>query len=287
MNGKMSGVTLKSMSFKNVADYCIAGEKSNGTGLLYDGTAATRTENFKILNCFFDNTGAISFGGNLYKDSGEDSGLYKDIEIAYNTFQNTDAGSICSFTNVQDYNIHHNVINNLNPTNNNHNGIFFMQGNGKFHDNKLTNYQGNSIRMWAFSRGTSPATNEIYNNICYNTRKYGAFEIQEFDRNIIPGKSTFVNAKVYNNTVGQMNTSKDWEGQILDLYNIGGSLDFYNNLGFNLNRVGKETTDMINYNGNAAKTNIYNNKYIAQQASAVANLTNFTSLFSGIGASGF
>lgn len=74
------------------------------------------------------------------------------------------------------------------------------------------------IRAWAFSRGNSSSTIEIYNNIAYNSRKYGAFEIQGFDRYIIPGKTTIANAKVYNNTVGKMNTSKDWEGVILDLY---------------------------------------------------------------------
>ncbi|WP_316833079.1 hypothetical protein [Pedobacter aquatilis] len=282
--GKMSNVTIKNVSFKNVTDYVMAGEADNGL-VAYDGTSSTRIENFKILNCLFDNTGSISFGGNLNKETGEDTGLYKDIEIAYNIFQNSpNVGTVCSFTNVQDYNIHHNVVNDINQSTNNHNGVFFMQGNGKFHDNKLTNYQGNSIRVWGYSRGSTPAMVEIYNNICYNTRKYGAFEIQEFARNIVPGKSTFINAKVYNNTVGKMNTSKDWEGQILDLYNFGGTLEFNNNLGFDLNRVGKETTDMINYNGNSTSTTITNNKYYATQALAVLNITTFVSLISGIGA---
>lgn len=285
LNGLMNGVTLKNMSFKNVNDYCIAGEKTNGSNLVYNGNSDTRVENFKILNCFFDNAGQISFGGNLNEN--EDTGLFKDVEIAYNTFQNTDAGSVCAFTNVQDYNIHHNVVNNINQTSNNHNGVFYMQGNGIFHDNKLTNYQGNAIRMWIYSRGSSPATVEIYNNICYNTRKYGSFEIQQFDRNIIAGKTTFVNAKVYNNTVGKMNTSKDWEGQILDLYNFGGTLDYYNNLGFELYKVQGTITDMINYNGNAAKTNISNNKYFAQQSSAITDISSFISLFTGIGSPGF
>ncbi|GGI25650.1 hypothetical protein [Pedobacter mendelii] len=284
LNGLMNGVTLKNMSFKNVNDYCIAGEKTNGSNLAYNGTSNSRVENFKILNCLFDNTGQISFGGNLNEN--EDTGLFKDVEIANNIFQNTNAGSVCAFTNVQDYNIHNNIVNNINQSTNNHNGVFYMQGNGIFHDNKLTNYQGNAIRMWIYSRGNSPATVEIYNNICYNTRKYGGFEIQQFARNIIVGKTTFVNAKVYNNTVGKMNTSEDWEGQILDLYNFGGTLDYYNNLGFELYKVQGTITDMINYNGNAAKTNISNNKYFAQQSSAVADINKFTSLFVGIGSPG-
>ncbi|MFC3559019.1 hypothetical protein [Pedobacter jamesrossensis] len=284
LHGKMSGLTLKNMSFKNVNDYTISGDSGNDNNLKYAGTAATRTEGFKILNCLFDNAGAITFGGNLNKDSGEDSGFFKDVEIAYNTFQNTNVGSLCSFTNVQDYNIHHNVVNNVNPSNNNHNGIFSMQGNGKFHDNKCTNYQGNSIRMWLYSRGSTPATNEIYNNICFNTRKYGGFELQAFDRNMYPGKTTFANAKVYNNTVGQMNTSKDWEGQVLDLYNTGGTLEFYNNLGFNLFSSTKTVTNMINNMSDTKIIKEENNKYTTQ-SSAISDLTGFVSLLTGIGAS--
>ncbi|RZK19907.1 MAG: hypothetical protein EOO43_11465 [Flavobacterium sp.] len=283
LNGKMSGVTLKSMKFKNVSDYVISGNSGNDSGLKYDGSSETRTENFKILNCDFDNSGSISFGGNL--NGSEDSGFFKDVEIAYCSFENTNAGTVCSFTNVQDYNIHHNVVNNLNQTNNDHNGIFFMQGNGKFHDNKLTNYQGNSIRMWLYSRGSTPATNEIYNNICYNTRKYSGFELQGFSRNLVSGKTTFANAKVYNNTVGKMNTSKDWEGQVLDVYNYGGTLEYYNNLGFELNGS-KSITNMLNNMSDTKILKEENNKYFSQQSSAVANTSTFNSLTAGLGASG-
>jgi len=283
MNRRIAGVTLKSMSFKNVPDYCIAGEKSNGE-MVYDGSESSRNERLKILNCLFDNTGSIVFNGGLDKDNAVDVGLFKDVEIAFNQFQNTNAGTLCSFGNVQDYNIHHNFVNNVNSTNNNHNGIFFMQGNGIFHHNKLTNYQGNSIRMWAYSRGSTPSTVEIYNNVCYNTRKYGGFEIQGFARNLYAGKSTFVNAKVYNNTVGRMNTSKDWEGQVLDLYNYGGTLEYYNNLGFDLYHNGLAISNMINNMSDTKILSDQNNKYIPAQQDAISDLESFTSKLSGIGA---
>lgn len=285
MTGQMNGVTIKSMSFKNIGNYTISGDKSNGDDLAYAGTNATLTEQFRIVYCLFENAGSIVFGGALNKDLGIDNGLFKTVEIAYNTFQNSpEVGSVCSFTNVQDYDIHHNVVNNINQNNNNHNGVFSMQGNGSFHDNLLTNYQGNSIRMWLYSRGSTPATNLIYNNICYNTRKYSGFELQGFDRYIFPGKSTYANAKVYNNTVGMMNTSKDWEGQLLDLYNYTGTLAYYDNLGFNLYTTNK-ITDMIN---NMSTTNIIRNTgnvYFANQADAVQNTTTFGSNTTGVGAS--
>jgi len=285
MSGKMSGVVLKSMSFTNVADYTISGNNNNGSGLAYRGTAETRTDGFKILNCSFTNAGSIIFGGSLNKDNGEDSGFFKDVEIANNLFQNSAyVGSVCSFSNVQDYNIHHNVVNNVNTSATNHNGVFMMQGNGLFHENKLTNYQGNAIRMWLYSRGTSPAVSQIYNNICYNTKKYSGFELQGFERYIISGKTTYSNAKVYNNTVGKMNTNKDWEGQLLDLYNTGGTLEYYNNLGYELNTNKSGITNMIN-NMSDVKITESNNKYSSLYQNAVANLSAFTSLLAGIGSS--
>jgi len=281
IQGRVNGLTIKGMNFSNAGDYVIT---SSTNSLVYTGTAETRNQNFKILNCLFDGSNMISLGGNLNKDAGEDTGLWKDVEIAYNIFQNSSPGSVCSFTNVQDYNIHNNVVNNINANNNNHNGVFFMQGNGKFHDNKLTNYQGNSIRMWLYSRGSTPATVEIYNNVCYNTRKYSGFELQEFSRNIWSGKTTYTINKVYNNTVGQMNTSKDWEGQLLDLYTLSGTLEYYNNLGFNLNYTKGAPGNMINNMSDTKIIKEENNKYFTSQSAAVGDLTNFRTLLPGLGA---
>eukprot|EP01118_Nematostelium_gracile_P009918 TRINITY_DN3368_c0_g2_i1.p1 TRINITY_DN3368_c0_g2~~TRINITY_DN3368_c0_g2_i1.p1 ORF type:complete len:368 (+),score=-1.43 TRINITY_DN3368_c0_g2_i1:170-1273(+) len=201
MEGKIDGVTLKNLSFRNVTDFSIIGGKGNGMNFPYKGTRDTRSEDLKVLNCWFENAGSIIFGGALDGESGEDSGFFKNVEISYNIFKDSkNVASVCYISNVQDYNIHHNIVNNINQLNNNHNGVFWMQGNGKFHHNKLTNYQGNAIRAWLYSRGSKPSTVEIYQNICYNTTKYGAFELQSFKRNIVNGTSTYANARVYNNT---------------------------------------------------------------------------------------
>jgi len=236
------------------------------------------------MNCSFTNCGPITTEGEL--NDKNDSGLFKDIEIAYNTFKNSPhTGKVFEGRNLWNYSVHHNVVDSINQQNNNHNGVFELQGNGKFHSNRFTNYQGNSIRAWLFSRGTEPLNVEIYNNICYNTRKYSGFEVQEMKWLIQDGKTTFANAFVYNNTVGVMNTSKSWEGQLLDLYQISGSLEFYNNLGFNLNRAVKPVTDMINYNGNAAGgMKRYNNIYKPNYEQAILDLNTFKSKHKGIGA---
>lgn len=278
MSGKMNGVTLKNLSFKNVPDYVLYADLGS---MKHQGNADTRTEDFKILNCKFDNVKSLQFGGTF--SASQDEGFIKNLEIAHNTFINSNPGVFVFAPNVQDYDIHHNTVNNVNPTNNNHNGIFQMIGNGKFHDNKFTNYQGNMIRAWVFSRGSNPATVEIYNNTGYNTRKYGAFEIQGFARYIVPGKTTFVNAKVYNNTAGKMNTSKSWEGVMLDLYNFGGTLEYYNNLGFDL-VYNKTITDMLNNMSDTKIIKNTNNKYFNSSSDAVSNLTSFSSKHPGIGA---
>lgn len=273
ITGEFRGLTLGNISFKNVGDYVIYIQPANN--------GETRTERIKILNCKFDDVGSLQFKGDF--GSKQDNGFIKDLEIAHNIFINSDIGVFVFVPNVQDYDVHHNIVNNVNPSNNNHNGIFHMIGNGKFHDNIFTNYQGNMIRAWVFSRGTSPATVEIFNNIAYNTRKYGAFEIQGFDRYLISGKTTVVNAKIYNNTVGKMNTSKDWEGGVLDLYNYGGTLEYYNNLGFDL-KLSKEFKDMINNMSNTKIIKNSNNKYFESASEAVVDLESFASKYSGIGA---
>lgn len=278
MNGQMNGVTIKSFSFKNVQDYVIVADLKS---INYNGSPESRTENVKILNCKFDNATGIQFSGEFNKS--QDNGFVKGLEIAHNIIMNSDGGVFAFFPNVQDYDIHHNIADNLNPNNNNHNGIFQISGNGKFRDNKFTNYQGNMIRAWVFSRGTTPSTVEIYNNVGYNTRKYGAFEIQGFERFQIPGKTTVVNAKVYNNTVGKMNTYKDWEGVVLDLYNYGGTLEYYNNLGFDL-YSSKPITDMINNMSDVKIIKNTNNKYLKTASEAVSDMSNFNSIHGSIGA---
>ncbi|WP_231464656.1 hypothetical protein [Pedobacter sp. Leaf132] len=271
---------LYNSTFINCGDYAFYCNRAKEVD--YNGKDATANLGLKIINNVFDNFGNIQMEGKLDKDINADRGLFKNPEIAFNTFKNNPSiGSAVVFENVENYDIHHNIVENLNSKNDNHNGIFYMQGSGKFHDNKLNNYQGNAIRMWLYTRGSTPYTNEIFNNFCFNTRKYGGFELQGFDRYIIPGKTTFANAKVYNNTVGRMNTSKDWEGQMLDLYNYGGTLEYYNNLGFELNYSGRAIGNMIN-NMSDVKISGAGNIYKLNIGDALDS--EFNSKFPGIGA---
>jgi hypothetical protein len=231
VDGTLDNFTLQYASFKNIGDNVFTYKYDK----VYDGSRSSYSENLKFLNIDCENTGQfISGSGSV--ENGLIKGYIKNIEIAYITFKNSaDVGSIVWLGNVENYDVHHNVVNNINTTNNNHNGIFLLNGNGRFHNNKISNHQGNAIRAFSFTVGSTPKDVLIYNNIVVNSRKYSAFEVQSFSNTIVAGKTTFVNAIVFNNTCGNLNLSKDWQGNLVDIYSLqGGKCTVYNNLAFNL-----------------------------------------------------
>jgi hypothetical protein len=228
--GTINQFTLQHMAFKNIGNYVVMYPNTT----LYDGTDATVSKDLKFLNITCDNTAQfLGTGGDV--ENGKITGLIKNIEVAYLDFQNkADAAAIVYMGNVENYNIHHNRVNNVNTTNNNHNGIFSISGNGSFHDNYISNHQGNAIRAWGHTVGSTPKNIYIYNNIVVNSRKYSAFELQSFANRVVAGKTTYVNAVVFNNTAGNINLSQDWQGNMVDVYHLyGGKCDVYNNLGYN------------------------------------------------------
>lgn len=230
INGAVHDVTFQNFSFKNIGDYVVY---MNNSALVYNSASATTyTNNLKFLNIDCDNTATfLQMDGGVV--NGVVTGVVKNLEIAYLNFKNSNCGNIIFVGNADDYNIHHNTVNAINQTNNNHNGIFTIKGSGSFHHNLVTNHQGNAIRAWARSLGTTPKEVLIYNNTVVNSRKYSAFEAQSFEDEISAGKTTFANVKVYNNICGDLNLSKDWVGVIVDVYSlVGGKIDVYNNTGF-------------------------------------------------------
>ncbi|KIO78769.1 hypothetical protein TH53_01355 [Pedobacter lusitanus] len=230
ITGTLDKFTFQNAAFKNVKDLDIS-FKYNA---VYDGTESSYSKNLKFLNISCDNTNQFMTTGG-YIENGVVYGLVKDIEIANVDFQNApDVGTVVFMGNAEDYNIHNNRINNINTANNNHNGIFQIAGNGRFHDNYISNHQGNSIRAWGHTVGSTPKDILIYNNIVINSRKYSGFEVQAYADRIVSGKTTYVNAIVFNNTCGNLNLSNDWQAAVVDVYSLqGGKCDVYNNLGYN------------------------------------------------------
>jgi len=268
LNNSINNFTLQNVSFQNITTY---GVIQYTPQTIYNGAENSYSRNLKFLNIDCNNTGTFI----RFRGSAQDNvikGLIKDIEIAYVTFQNArTVGSAVVLESVDSYNIHHNYIKDINQDNNNHNGIFYLIGNGKFYNNYVKDHEGNAIRAWCFSLGTTPKEILIFNNIVANSRKYSAFELQTFQRNLMPGKTTFVNARVFNNTCGNL-LPKDniFPAQILDFYGLlGGKCEIFNNLGYQFPLVGQNNTNPIwNQLGSSTLPIAYNNKYFKTYSEA-------------------
>ena len=228
INKPYDNATLQFVELKNIGDYCI----NNLADPEYTGAENSFSRQLKFLNISCENTGSLLIQSGSV-DNNRVTGLVKDLEIANLNFINSNAGTVVFCGNVEDYNIHHNRVDNINRENNEHNGIFHVRGNGRFHNNMVTNHQGNAIRAWSCTVGEQPKSVLIYNNIVVNSRKYSAFEVQSFSY-YLSSKVTYANAMVYNNTCGSLNLSKDWYGTVVDVYDLqGGYCKVFNNLAFN------------------------------------------------------
>lgn len=272
-------LTLKDLVIKNITNSVISFSKNEK----YDGSPQSFSENIHLINIQAENVGTLFGSQGGIKENGF-YGLIKGFKLTNSKIINSPRLSNGIYLGLaEDYEISNNVINNVNTNNNEHNGIFHVLGNGKIFGNKVTNHQGNLTRAWLFSI-TKPGTVEIHNNIVYNSTRYGAFELQVPPK--IKALSTFkpANAKVYNNTVGKLNTGepKYFEGRLLDLYQTYGNVEIYNNLIFNL-----RDNILLNNMSNPKDTKIIKNSdnlYFKNQNDAVSDLTNFKSKISNIGA---
>lgn len=260
LKNDVNNFTFKNATFKNINTYNVIQYDSKK---IYDGSDASCSKNLKFLNIDCDNTGTlIRFKGSA--ENGVISGLLRNVEIAYVTFKNSPTvGSAFVMENVDAYDIHNNVVQYVNQNNSNHNGVFYLQGNGKFYNNVIKDHQGNSLRAWVYSIGTTPQKMLIYNNIVINSREYSAFELQSFPRNMIQGRTTIVNAEVFNNTCGNLlPKGGSFPAQILDLYSLyGGKCDIFNNIGYKFPLVGQNNTNFIWNELSDTKGNGFNNKY--------------------------
>ncbi len=276
--GAIDNVTLQHMSFINIADFVIFYD----TDRLYDGTAASISKNLRFLHMDCENTGSFLVINGSVKQ-GNFYGFVQGIEIAHLHFKNSAyVGQVVYLGNAEDYDIHHNIVTDINSDRTNHNGVYHLMGHGKFYNNKTTNHQGNVVRAWLYGV-TKRGVVEIFNNIAYNSTRYGAFELQvpeamyrEF-RDFLPS-----DAKIYNNTVGRLNTGipKYFEGRLLDLYNIGGgTVEIFNNLSFDL-----RDDVLINNMSDTPILRNEGNKYIHSTREAVENTQTFKSKITGIGA---
>lgn len=229
LSDRIHHVTLSNMSFSNVRDYVI----SYNNQTIYKGTDETATKDLRIRKMDCEKSGPfINFSGS--KNGSTVNGMYRGLEIAYINYRDSPSvGIVVYVPNAESFNIHHNTFNNVNTKNDNHNAMFQIHGNGEFHNNYISNFQGNSLRARPFSFGNTAKELLIYNNIVVNSRKYSAFEVQTFAEDLIGRGNTYANIKVFNNTCGNLNLSSDWYGVVLDAYTVSGAkCEVFNNLAF-------------------------------------------------------
>ncbi len=261
MNGTINNFTLSNARFNQVNAYAVIRYKPT---LTYNGSDGSFIKNLRFLNLVCESCGTLI---RFEASEGNSSvvGLIRGIEIAGVHFSNSPTvGSIVVLEKAEDIDIHNNLVENINSSNSNHNGVFYIQGNGKFYNNIVRHHQGNAIRAWIFSIGSAPKEMLIYNNIVANSREYGAFELQAFPRDIVSGISTFANAKVFNNTCGDLRPKGGtFPAQIVDLYGLrGGTCEIFNNVGYAFYRVGQNNTNYFwNELGETSPSKHSNNLY--------------------------
>lgn len=291
IRGLCNRIYFHDMKFKNIGNCTIMYEYDG----LYDGTDASASMDWTLEHIQFENTGTAFSSSGSFTDKGI-RGMMKNFRFLRNTITDCPTiGNIIWMAVADNYEIAGNKINRINTVyskgtpNGIHNGIFGMTGNGSFHHNIFTNHQGSTIRAWGMSYGHKVKEILIYDNIVYNSWKYSAFELQVTPdiRKYIekyPSRVTYTNARVFNNTAGHLCQSRDWDGQMLDLYDTGGTLEYVNNLGFDLYRPTEPVTNMINTMGEVKITKMTGNKYFASAKEAVTDLVSFKSRFPGVGA---
>jgi hypothetical protein len=287
LKGKLAGVALKNFAIQNAAanDYSIAIQDFTSK---YDPSDPDSYVNgLTLTGIRLTNSGALLHMIAGIKPDGSHWGVLKGLNIQGCVIK--DCPRINSVVEVQSafgYDISGNLVDNVNTAVDNHNAIFMLRGSGKFYGNTISNHQGNAARFWGFSHGDNRELVESYNNLVFNSRRYGAFEVQA--NASVLGSSVFTptDYNIHNNTFGNLDYSKDgynYSALGLDLYPVGGgNVIWANNLGYNLyttDPVWHPITDMINnQNGVAVSTG---NVYQSIQAQAIDK--NFKSLFAGIG----
>lgn len=278
-------LTIKNLSLKNIRNSAIRFLLDKR----YDGSPASYSRNIHLINIKAENIGSL-FGTKGEIKSDGFYGLIKGFKLTNSSIINSPRLSNGVYIGcVEDYEISNNIINNVNKSekytdgNNDHNGIFHVNGNGKIFKNTITNHQGNGVRAWLFSIAKPNAQVEIYENVVYNSTRYSAFELQVPP--YMKALPSFVpaNAKIYNNTIGRLNTGepKFYEGRVVDIYQTYGNVAVYNNLYFNM----RDNIISLNQsNENDTKVKESNNRYFKQASDAVFDLTSFKSKVPGIGA---
>lgn len=289
ISGRSIGNTYKGLSLKNVEGYQI--ECVRSSKMLYTGVSGTFVDRLTFDGLYVDGGGQVFHAdGDLI--NGKVWGLLKNFKLANASIKNISYGDIVYLGAGMDAQFENVTFDNINATQNNHNGVIRVHGNLIAKNIKATNYQGNLFRNWLYSvEGVK--TTSISNSIGYRSRKYSLIELQMTpglaENGAKPG-----NAEIFNNTAISMATSKDWDGQLIDIYNTGRAgvksiINIYNNLGADLIAsqgraiIPEEMANKM-FDPGITEVKFSGNRYFTTINEAVENTTTLKSKISGIGA---
>lgn len=256
--GDINHIVFRNLAFENIYD--AAWRLDDSIGLVeYNGTPESYLQDCKFINCYYDNSSVFSGGGDLDILNDSITGLLVDFQFLGCIIKNTSSGSPIYISGGQRILVKDCKFDNINTVNNNHNGIIMVKGSCDVVNNRLSNYQGNLIRLWPFTVAdthieTGPKTCNFVGNTIFSSRKYGAFEGQGFDDYYKEGFTTYCNIDIFNNTCGNMNQNIDpvvFTGKIYDNYDLyGGTARIFNNI--LINPIGDSNNVYLTYNSSAA-----------------------------------
>lgn len=231
-------VTFQGIETRNVYDTAWFSE--NLHDLVYNGTEGSYLKGCRFINCKSDNSGAFSSSGGInINEEPKLRGLIVDFQFIGWEIVNTSAGAVFYIGICQDLLFKDCTFNHLNCLNNNHNGVIAATGHADINNCRLTNFEGNLVRMWPFSivdghLGSAPKTCKFYGNQIFTSRKYGAFEGQTLEQFMEQGFTTYCNIDIFNNTCGNMNQNNNptvYTGTLYDNYDLrGGTVRLFNNI---------------------------------------------------------
>lgn len=234
INTRTVGLTFDKCTFINNLQGI---SMSQGYVSNWDGTDNTvNLLNFSITNCRFINCdGGVGLAGGV--SGSVFSYVTKNFLFAGNYYHGGNPGDIIWGGAVDGYSIHDNVVDSVNMDTNDDTRLFMMTGNGDAYNNTFNDIEGHAVGCWPITFGTTPKTCHYYNNKVTNSRRYSAFEFQEFPANYIPGVSTYADLVVDNNIAGNINTDHwtGYPGTFIDCYQWGqgGHVTLTNNKGYN------------------------------------------------------
>ncbi len=225
---------------KNISFYNVNGSANDAAdNNLYNGD----TSSLKFYQVTFDSLTLFKTGLLLQGSWGDvqvpvcfmDSVIFSRIKIDSTTSNGTEVRGTIFRANAYDWRVTYNGVNTVLGDV----GIFYMIGNGYFHNIYRTGGRGYIMRLWNCGLGSTGKT-YFYNNIDLNSTVYGTIDTR-VEAGEISTYTTGGNCYVYNNTSGNKSDNIGYWASVavIGQYPAPWICEVKNNLGFNLLTRGK------------------------------------------------